>query len=146
MDWANLSVAYFSSLFFLSASSLFFFYSSSYFFFSSFYLYFYFSSSSFFFFSSSSAAKFSYLKPIVYFNATLLAVRSQTSSRCFNYVVLFLPIFLLPMKVPFVLRSVILILFSSLVIWQCFPLNLLSLMQISHYWFLPTRISFFESE
>ena len=119
MDWANLSVAYFYSLFFFSTSSLFFFYSSSYFFFSSFYLYFYFSSSSFFFFSSSKAAKFSYLKPIVYFTATLLAVSNQISSRCFNYAVLFLPIFLLPIKVPLVLRSVILILFYSLVIWQC---------------------------
>ena len=44
------------------------------------------------------------------------------------------------MKVPLVLRSVIVILPYSFVIMQCFPLSRLSFMQIVHYEFLPMRI------
>ena len=146
IDWENLLLAYFSSLFFLSSSYFFLSCSSSSFFFSTFSFSFSFSSSSLRFFSSSIAAKFSNLKPIVWSMGTLLAVRSQISSRCFNYVVWFLPIFLLLMKVPLVLRSVILIELPSFDIEQCLPLSLLSLMQISQSFPLPTKVSALERE
>ena len=146
IDWENLLFAYFSSLFFLSSYYFFFRYSYVCFFCSSFSFSFCFSYSSFCFFSSSIVAKFSNLNPIVSLMGTLLAVRSQISSRCFNYVVLFLPIFLLLMKVPLVLKSVILMELPSFEIEQCLLLSLLSLMQILQSFPLPTKVSSFERE
>ncbi len=122
ISWANLS--FFSSFSFFAFSS-FLFYS-----YSSFraYNFAFYAFASFYFLMKSSST----LNPIVSLTSTLLAGSSHNYWPSSIYSELFFPTFLIPINVPFALKSETVTTLSVLTIEQCLPLSLLSLILMVH--------------